>query len=121
MHGPRNDHTKQNKSERERQILYVFIKYIFVKYMTNIYVFDATSIWNLKYDTDEPIYETETESGAYKTDLWLPRGKELEDGWTGSLGLANANYYIVWELISNHVPGSFLVLSLLGLGGRFHA
>ena len=99
MHGPRNDHTKRNKSERERQTL-----------------FDATYIWNLKYDTDEPIYETETESGTYKTDMWFPRGKELEDGWTGSLGLANANYYIVWELISNHVPGSFLVLSLLGLG-----
>ena len=33
------------KSERERQIPY-----------------DITYMWNLKYDTNEPIYETETDS-----------------------------------------------------------
>ena len=44
MDGPRNYHTKWRKSERERerQILY-----------------DTTSMWNLKYDTNELIYETE--------------------------------------------------------------
>ena len=40
--GPRNYHTKWGKSERERQILY-----------------DTTSMWNLKYDMNELIYETE--------------------------------------------------------------
>ena len=45
MGGPRDYHTKQSKSERERQILY-----------------DITCMWNLKYDTNEPIYETETDS-----------------------------------------------------------
>ena len=34
--------TKGSKSERERQIPY-----------------DITNMWNLKYDTNEPIYETE--------------------------------------------------------------
>ena len=34
-----------NKSDRERQIPY-----------------DTTYMWNLKYDKNEPIYETETES-----------------------------------------------------------
>ena len=29
-----------------------------------------------------------------KTDLWLPRGRGLEKGWIGSLGLASANYYV---------------------------
>ena len=38
-------HTKWSKSERERQIPY-----------------DITYMWNLKYDTNEPIYETETEA-----------------------------------------------------------
>ena len=33
------------KSERERQILY-----------------DITYMWNVKYNTNEPIYKTETES-----------------------------------------------------------
>ena len=41
----RGDHTKWSKSERERQIPY-----------------DITYMWNLKYDTNEPIYEAETES-----------------------------------------------------------
>ena len=34
MHGPRDYHTKQNESERERQIPY-----------------DIIYMWNLKYDT----------------------------------------------------------------------
>ena len=45
MDGPRDYHTKWNKSEKERQISY-----------------DITYMWNLKYETNEPIYETETES-----------------------------------------------------------
>ena len=41
----RGYHTKQSKSERERQIPY-----------------DITYMWNLKYDTNEPTYKTETDS-----------------------------------------------------------
>ena len=26
--------------------------------------------------------------------MWLPKGGEAREGWTGSLGLADANYYI---------------------------
>ena len=40
--GPRDDHTKWCKSDRERQIPY-----------------DITYVWNLKYDTNELIYKTE--------------------------------------------------------------
>ena len=39
------DHAKWSKLERKRQIPY-----------------DISYIWILKYDTNEPIYETETES-----------------------------------------------------------
>ena len=28
---------------------------------------------NLKYDPNEPIYETEADSQTQRTDLWLPR------------------------------------------------
>ena len=44
--------------ERERQIPYL-----------------STSLWNLKYDTNELTYETETDSQAQRRerDLWLPR------------------------------------------------
>ena len=46
MDGPRDDHTKWSKSDRERQILY-----------------DITYMWNLKKnETNELIYKTETDS-----------------------------------------------------------
>ena len=45
MDGPRDYHTKWSKSEGERQIPY-----------------DITYMWNLKYDTNELTYETETDS-----------------------------------------------------------
>ena len=45
MDATRDYHTKWSKSDRERQIPY-----------------DITFMWNLKYDTNEPIYETETDS-----------------------------------------------------------
>ena len=45
LDGLKDYHTKWSKSERERQIPY-----------------DVTYIWNLKYDTNELTYETETDS-----------------------------------------------------------
>ena len=27
-------------------------------------------------------------------DLWLPRGWEVREGWTGRLGLADTNHYM---------------------------
>ena len=46
MDAPRDYHTKQSKSERERQIPHVI-----------------TYMWNLKYDTNQHTYEAETDSG----------------------------------------------------------
>ena len=51
--------------------------------------FDITYMWNLKYGTNEPIHRNETDSQAWKTDLWLPRGRGRV-----SSGLVGANYYI---------------------------
>ena len=45
MDEPRDNHTKWSKSERERQIPY-----------------DITYTWILKYDTNDLIYKTETDS-----------------------------------------------------------
>ena len=36
---------------------------------------DITYTWNLKYQTDELIYMTETESMTSKANLWLTKGK----------------------------------------------
>ena len=51
-------------------------------------------MWNLKYDTNEPIYETETDSQTQKTYVWLLTGSGEEEGGIGSLGLVSANYYM---------------------------
>ena len=58
--GPRNYATKWSKSERERQISY-----------------DITYTGNLKYDTNELIYETETDAQTQRTGLWSPRGRRV--------------------------------------------
>ena len=52
-------------------------------------------MWNLKYDTDELIYEAETDSPPWRTVLWLSsvRGDE----WIGNLGLA---YQIIKKQIA---------------------
>ena len=34
-----------------------------------------TCMWNLKNNTNELIYKTETDSPMWKTNLWLPKGK----------------------------------------------
>ena len=56
--------------------------------------YDITYMWNLKYDTNELICETETDSQTERTDLWLPRGRELGEGWSGRLRLADISYYV---------------------------
>ena len=43
-------------------------------------------MWNLKQDTEELIHETAIHSQTQRSD----RGRE----WSGSLGLAYANYYM---------------------------
>ena len=30
----------------------------------------------------------------HRVDLWSPRGRWAEEGWIGSLGLADADYYM---------------------------
>ena len=49
-------------------------------------------MWNLKHGTDELLYKTETDS--QRTDLGFPRGRQEEEGWSRSLGLVSANYYM---------------------------
>ena len=65
-------------SDRERQLPY-----------------DITYTQNLKYDTNDYEKKANPGSNKEKTDLQGRRGGRGEGvGWTGSLGLVNANYYI---------------------------
>ena len=47
-------------------------------------------MWNLKYNTNEHIYETEAH--GYREQACV--AKEGVEGWTGSLGLGDAKNYI---------------------------
>ena len=69
MHEPRDGHTEWSKSDRERQIPW-----------------DITYVWNVKYDTNELIYEAETDSQRQRTDLCLSRGAEVREGRSGVWG-----------------------------------
>ena len=55
---------------------------------------DITYMWNLKYDRNELVYETEADSQAWIIDLWLPKGREGDRDEFGSLELVAARYYI---------------------------
>ena len=42
--------------------------------------YDISYMWNLKYDTNELTYKTETDSQIQRIDLRLPRGKGGGEG-----------------------------------------
>ena len=62
MYKPRDCCTKWSKSDREGQM------------------YDVTYMWNLKRNTNELIYKTETHSQTSKTNLRLPKGNGEEGG-----------------------------------------
>ena len=57
-------------------------------------------MWNLKYDTNELIYETETDTWVQRTDLWFPRGREGERGMDWESGTSRCNLLYI-ERINN--------------------
>ena len=58
-------------------------------------IYHVTYMWHLKYDTNELIYRTETDSQTQRTNrLVVARAGGVGEGWIGSLGLADANYYL---------------------------
>ena len=68
MDGPRDYHTKRTKSERKKQM------------------YNITYMWNLNYNTNKPIYETEIDHRERENKLVVEKG-----GCTESLELAEIN------------------------------
>ena len=56
--------------------------------------YDVTYMWNLKQDTNEPIYETETGSQTQKKNSWLPKKKGGGGGINKGFGRADSIAYI---------------------------
>ena len=50
-------------------------------------------IWNLTYGTSDPVYRKKQTHGLENTPV-VPMGEGEGVGWTGSLGLVDANYCI---------------------------
>ena len=50
-------------------------------------------MWNVKYDPNEVIYKTETDSDI-ENKLMVTKGERGGGGKTGSLGLTDTHYYI---------------------------
>ena len=59
-------------------------------------------MWKLKYDTNECIYEIETDRLRHRKETCGCRGSGGE-GRNGSLGLADANYY-TWRMDKQQGP-----------------
>ena len=58
-------------------------------------LYGITYIWNLKYDINELIYETDSQT--QRTGLWLPRGKGHRGGMEWEFGLSRCKLlYIEW-------------------------
>ena len=72
MDRPRKYHTKWSKSERERKIPH-----------------DTTYMWNLNYNTNQHIYEIKQTHR-----LMVAKGDGAGEGWTGTLGLAEAHQHV---------------------------
>ena len=53
--------------------------------------YDIIGPWNLKYNTNELIYKTETNSQI--REHMDAKGKGMREGWTGSLGFVHTKYY----------------------------
>ena len=74
-------------------------------------------MWNLKHDTNEHIYEIETESQTERTDLWLPRGGGVGEGWSESLGLADTN--IGWiNKVLLYSTGNYIQYPVINHNGK---
>ena len=53
--------------------------------------YDITLMCKLKYDTNELIHETDSQT--WRTDSWLPKRREGSGRMDWKFGLADANYY----------------------------
>ena len=70
---------------------------------------DITYMWNIKYDANELIYKTETDSQTQRTDPWLPKwGRERDGGGVWGQRMQNGNIqnaqvlvYRIWNYIQH--------------------
>ena len=77
-------------------------------------------MWNLKYDTNEPIYDTETDSQTERRDLWLPRGKGGGGGMDWDFGISRCKRsYIGWIIKAlPYSTGNYIQYPVINHNGK---
>ena len=103
MDGPRNYHTKWNKSERERQIPY-----------------DITYMWNLKYDTNELIYETKRDSHI-ENKVMVTKGERDQRDKVGVPGISRYKLLYIKQINNKlllYSTGNYIQCPLINHNGK---
>ena len=83
----------------------------------------SCSDWNLKYNTNELIYKTETDSQTQRTDLWLPRGRERGGGMEWEFGINRCELvYIGWinDKVLLYSTGTYIQYPVINHNGKKH-
>ena len=88
-------------SDRERQIPYDFIY-----------------VWNLKYDTNELTFKTETDS--QKANLWLLKGKGSREGINQEFGISRYKLLYIKQINKDplYSTGNFIQYSVINHKGK---
>ena len=63
--------------------------------------YDITYMWNLKYDTNQPLYKTKADSHMWRTVLWLPARREGGRGKDWEFGISKSKLLDIGR-INNH-------------------
>ena len=63
------------KKQKQKNIAQTNVKKLLPYVRERQISYNIIYMWNLKYDTDELIYKTETDSQTAKANLWLPKGE----------------------------------------------
>ena len=77
-------------------------------------------MWNPKYDTNELIYNTETDSQTQRTDLWLSRGAGVGKDWECGISRCKP-VYIEWtnnNKILLYRTGNYIQYPLINHNGK---
>ena len=77
-------------------------------------------MWHLKYDTNELIYKTETDSQTQRIDLWLPTGRGSRIGMKWEFGISRCKLvYTEWiNKVLLYSTGNYIQYPVINHNGR---
>ena len=76
-------------------------------------------MWYLKYDTDKPIYERETDSQIQRTGLWLSRKRGVGGGMEREVGVSRSKLLYIEQVnkkVLLYSTGSYIQYPMINNG-----